>query len=83
MIMFHVKKKKKFKNMYENHYGHYAKKSQCMFISTLWLNINNSGLLVHLFSNTRHSSITTIVDKNINFQGFSSNDEFKFDFPGQ
>lgn len=67
--------------MYENHYGHYAKKSQYMFISTLWLNINNSGLLVNLFSNTRHSSITTIVDKNI--QGFSSNDEFKFDFPGQ
>lgn len=67
--------------MYENHYGHYAKKSQCMFISTLWLNINNSGLLVNLFSNTRHSSITTIVDKNV--QGFSSNDEFKFDFPGQ
>lgn len=53
--------------MYENHYGHYAK--------------NNSGLLVNLFSNTRHSSITTIVDKNV--QGFSSNDEFKFDFPGQ
>lgn len=67
--------------MYENHYGHYAKKSQYMFISTLWLNINNSGLLVNLFSNTRHSSITTIVDKNV--QGFSSNDEFKFDFPGQ